>query len=170
MELPEVDLRSALLPKLRDRVFHVTTQEAWPSIAASGFVSVDPPGDGPKWPNAYFRSVDHVSLCDLRSLADDELDLGLQRYFFLNPRRESSGPVFLFLRGAFLERIVPYREATDTANSRGKLIVPYIEAGYPGDLPLTAISEVLLVDVKKRPFDHPFLGSSDLIEDGEVSS
>lgn len=139
-------------------------------MAASGIVSVNPPDDGPKWPNAYFRSVNHVSLCDLRSLADDELDLGLERYFFLNPRRDSSGPVFLFLRGASLERIVPYREATDTANRLGKLIVPYIEAGYPGDLPLTAISEVLLVDVKKCPFNHPFLGGSYPMEGGEVSS
>ena len=28
--LNETDLKKKLLPKLRDRVFHVTTQEAWP--------------------------------------------------------------------------------------------------------------------------------------------
>ena len=161
IELPETDLQGKLLPKLRDHVFHVTTQEAWPSIAASGFVLVDPPNDVPKWPyDAYFRSVRHISLCDLRSLAEDDLELGLERFPFLNPRRDSSGPVFLFLGRAATERIVTYPEARDRAISLGKMIAPHIEAGYPGDLPLTAISDVLVVDVKKSPFFHPFLGSS----------
>lgn len=159
IELHAADLRKKLLPKLRGRVFHVTTQEAWPSIAASGFVLVDPPEDVVKWEyDAYFRSVRHISLCDLRSLAEDDLQLGLERFPFLDPRSSSTGPVYLFLGGAATERIVPYREAVERAHSLGKMIAPYIEAGYPGDLPLTEISDVLVVQVKRIPFFHPVLG------------
>ena len=159
IELREADLERTLLPKLRDRVFHVTTQEAWPSIAASGFVLVDPPEDVVKWPyDAYFRSICYISLCDLRSLAEDDLELGLERFPFLDPRRSSTGPVYLFLGRAATERIVTYREVVDRAHSLGKMIAPHIEGGYPGDLPLTAISDVLVVHVKRSPFFHPVLG------------
>ena len=159
IELRAAELRKELLPKLRDRVFHVTTQEAWPSIVASGCVSVDPPEYVLKWEyDAYFRSVRHISLCDLRSLAEDELELGLQRFRFLDPRRSSTGPVYLFLGRAATEKIVTYCEAVDRAHSLGKMIAPHIEAGYPGDLPLTEISDVLVVQVKRMPFFHPILG------------
>ena len=159
IELPAADLRKELLPRLRDRVFHVTTQEAWPSIVAAGFVLVDPPEDVVKWEyDAYFRSVRHISLCDLRSLPKDDLELGLERFPFLDPRRSSTGPVYLFLGRAATERIVTYREAVDRAHRLGKMIAPHIEAGYPGDLPLTEVSDVLVVQVKRTPFFHPVLG------------
>ena len=162
IEVQKADLERILLPQLRDRVFHVTTQEAWPSIVASGSVLVDPPEDVDKWPyDAYFRSVRHISLCDLRSLAEDDLKLGLERFPFLDPRRSSTGPVYLFLGRASTERIVTYCEAAERANSLGKMIAPYIEAGYPSNLPLTEISDVLIVQVKRSPFFHPALGWMD---------
>lgn len=96
IELRAADLQKVLLPRPRDRVFHVTTQEAWPSIVASGFVLVDPPEDVVKWEyDAYFRSVRHISLCDLRALAEDDLELGLERFPFLDPRRSSAHRIAL---------------------------------------------------------------------------
>ena len=159
IELREADLRTRLLPRLLERVFHVTTQEAWPSIAASGFVCVQPPDDIPSWSNAYFRSVGHVSLCDLRFLAEADLELALDAFSCVDPRPSSSGPVFLFLRKGPLGRIVTHADARDSANNLGKQITPHIETGYPGNFPLTAISDVLVVDVKER-YNHPSSGSS----------
>ena len=35
------------------------------------------------------------------------------------------------------------------------MIVPFVEAGYPGDLPLAEIRDVLIVDIGRPPL-HPF--------------
>ena len=156
--LNKADLREKLLPKLRERVFHVTTQEAWPSIETSGRVLVSPPDCLTQWENAGLRCIGHVSLCDLRSLEFEEEDLqhGLAKYYFLDPRRNSRGPVFLFLRRYAIQDIATYRQLRDKVNSLGKLIVPFIEAGYPGDLSLAKIADVLVVDILKSPAPrHP---------------
>lgn len=154
--LNKTDLREKLLPKLRERVFHVTTREAWPCIERSGRVLVSPPDCVTRWENAGLRCIGHVSLCNLRSLEEEDLEHGLQKYHFLDPRRNSRGPVFLFLRRRAIEDIGTYRQLKDKVNNLGKLIVPFIEAGYPGDLSLTKIADVLVVDVLRSPTPrHP---------------
>ena len=154
--LNKTDLREKFLPKLRERVFHVTTQEAWPRIERSGRVLVSPPDWVTRWENAGLRSIGYVSLCDLRSLDEEDLEHGLQKYHFLDPRRNSRGPVFLFLERRAIENIATYQQLKDKVNSLGKLIVPFIEAGYPGDLSLARIADVLLVDVLRSPTPrHP---------------
>ena len=150
--LRKADLSEKLLPKLRDRVFHVTTQEAWPCIERSGRVLVSPPDCVPRWENAGLRCIGHVSLCDLRSLEEEDLEHGLDAYpYLLQPRQNSRGPVFLLLRTCAIEDIATYQQLRDRVNRLGKLIVPFIEAGYPGDLSLAKIVDVLVVDVLKRP-------------------
>ena len=154
--LNQSDLREKLLPKLVERVFHVTTQEAWPCIERSGRVLVSPPDSVIRWENAGLRCIGHVSLCDLRSLEKADLEHGLEKYPFLDPRRNSRGPVFLFLRRRAIEDIGAYRDLKDRVNRLGKLIVPFIEAGYPGDLSLAKIADVLVVDVLRSPTPrHP---------------
>jgi len=148
--LNEADLMDQLLPQLRDRVFHVTTQEAWPCIEASGRILSSPPECVPQYDNAGLRHIGQVSVCDLRSLEEEDLQLAMDAYYFLDFRKESRGPVFLFLTESAIEDLVPYRELTDRINSLEKLIVPFIEAGYAGNLPLERISEVLAVDVVRR--------------------
>ena len=155
LTLDKADLREKLLPKLRERVFHVTTQEAWPCIQESGRVLVSAPECVVRWENAGLRCIGHVSLCDLRALKEEDLQHGLQKYYFLDPRRLSRGPVFLFLRRCAIEDVVSYRQLRDKVNSLGKLIAPFIEAGYPGDLSLAKIADVLVVDVLRSPTPSP---------------
>ena len=148
--LNEADLMDQLLPQLRDRVFHVTTQEAWPCIEASGRILSSLPDCVPQYDNAGLRHIGHVSVCDLRSLEEDDLQLAMDAYYFLDFRKESRGPVFLFLTESAIEDLAPYHELSDRINSLEKHIVPFIEAGYAGNLPLEEISEVLAVDVVRR--------------------
>lgn len=156
LSLDKADLREKLLPKLRERVFHVTTQEAWPCIQESGRILVSAPDCVIRWENAGLRCIGYVSLCDLRALREEHLQHGLQKYHFLDPRRHSSGPVFLFLRGCAIKDVVSYRHLRDKVNSLRKLIVPFIEAGYPGDLSMAKIADVLVVDVlRSQAPRHP---------------
>ncbi len=149
--LNDADLMEQLLPKLRDRVFHVTTREAWPCIEASGRILASPPESVPRCDNAGLRHIGHVSLCDLRSLAEGNLQHALDAYYFLDYRRESRGPVFMFLTKSAIEDVVSYQELKDRINSLKKLIVPFVEAGHAGDLPLEKIAEVLVVEVVRSP-------------------
>ena len=152
--LDKTDLREVLLPKLRERVFHVTTQEAWPCIQKSGRVLVSAPDCVIRWENAGLRCIGHVSLCDLRSLEEEDLQHGLQKYYFLDPRRHSRGPVFLFLGRCAIEETASYQQLKGKVNRLGKLIAPFIEAGYPGDLSLAKIADVLRVDIIRNPTPH----------------
>lgn len=155
--LKQSDLEEELLPQLLERVFHVTTQEAWPFIEASGRVLGSPPDCFVQWPNAGLRCLGYVSLCDLRSLDEEELQHGLEKYpHLLYPLGDSSGPVYLFLRRSAIHDIGTYQQLADRVNDLGKLIVPHIEAGYAGDLSLAKIADVLVVDVLRSP--TPLLG------------
>ena len=73
-----------------------------------------------------------LSLCDLRSVEDGKLQHALDAYDFLDYRKESRGPVFLFLTTSAIEDLVPYRALRDRINNLEKLIVPFIEAGSCG--------------------------------------
>ena len=159
VEVHRSELRTILLDRLRGNVFHVTTQDAWPRIRSTDSVLSNPP-DHPsikRWEyNAYFRQKSHVSLCDLRSVQESDLNMALKRYFFLDPRSGCPDPVFLILSSSAVNRIVTYNEAIDDATKAGQMIVPFVEAGYPGDLPLAEITDVLIVDID-RPPPSPFV-------------
>ena len=112
-----------------------------------------------KWeytPPPYFRQESHVSLCDLRAVRESDLKIALDAYFFLDPRRGCPDPVFLTLSPSSVNAIVTYGEAIDDATEAGQMIVPFIEAGYPGDIPLAEITDVLIVDID-RPPPSPFV-------------
>ena len=161
IKIPKSELRTTLLDRLLGNVFHVTTQDAWPRIRSGEVVLSNPP-DHPsikKWEyNAYFRRESHVSLCDLRSVRDNDLEMALGDYFFLDPHGGCSDPVFLILSRSAVDRIVTYDEAIDDAREAGQMIVPFVEAGYPGDLPLAEITVVLIVDIDRPPPD-PFVAA-----------
>ena len=156
VKIHQSELRTTLLNRLRGNVFHVTTQEAWPLIRSTGSVVPNPP-DHPaikKWEyDGYFRQESHVSLCDLRSVQESDLNIALKAYFFLDVRSytDSVDPVFLILSPSAVNRIVTYDEAIGAATEARQMIVPFIEAGYPGDLPLPEITDVLIVDIDRTP-------------------
>ena len=159
VKVHQSELRTTLLDRLRRNVFHVTTQEAWPLIRSRGLVSSNPP-DHPvikKWEyNAYFRQKSHVSLCDLRSVRESDLQMALDNYFFLGLGGARADPVFLILSSSSINRIVTNDEAIDDAREAEQMFVPSVEAGYPGDLPLAEITDVLIVDID-RPPPSPFV-------------
>lgn len=96
-----------------------------------------------------------MSLCDLRSVEPDQLDLALKAYDFLDPRHGEPDPAFLFLNMEAVADIMSYTEAME-AGAISKMIVPHIEAGHPGNLLLSSIREILVVDIERNPPD-PFL-------------
>ena len=156
IRIDQSELDTALLDRLRGRVFHVTTHRAWPLIRKTESVLPDPPTDSAikKWKyDSYFRGRSHVSLCDLRTVREKDLKLALDAYFFLDPRHGNPDPVFLILSSTAISKTVTYSEIRDDAIKKKKMLAPFIEAGYPGDLPLMEITNVLIVDIDRPPSD-----------------
>ena len=82
--------------------------------------------------------------------------MALANYYFLDLRGGRADPVFLILSSSSVDRIVTNDGAIDDATEAGQMIVPFIEAGYPGDLPLAEITDVLIVDIDRPPL-NPFV-------------
>ena len=82
--------------------------------------------------------------------------MALDAYFFLDLGGARADPVFLILSRSSVSRIVTYDEAIDDAREAEQMIVPFIEAGYPGDIRPAEITDVLIVDID-RPPPTPFV-------------
>jgi hypothetical protein len=111
----------------------------------------------PSYGRAYFRCHGCVSLFDLRSVSDDQLEDTFLKYYFLNYHGDRHHPVFFLLSQAALAPVISWSPEL-FQKSLGWQLVPYSEAGYPGNLPLTLIDEVLRVTVVHPP-DSPHLAA-----------
>ena len=153
LQLHERNLRAELLPQLIGRVFHVTTIEAVKGIVVEERVRWD--AGTPRYANAYCRSISGVSVCDLRVSTPEQIDLALDKYYFLDPTHGRSSPAFLFLNERCFPRLIPGRRQMEDRDLE-KLVVPYIEACHPGDIPVAEIDKALCVEIQRDP-PSPFL-------------
>lgn len=146
-------LRSELLPKLRDTVFHVTTAAGFEGIRSTGAVVSNANGRLPfTFPQSdvsFGRHRGYVCLFDLRCVSERQLANGLDCFFFLDPLSSArQDPVFLLLAPSTYRVIIPW---TPAIRDTGEMSVPFIEAWYPGDLPLTHVNRVLRPNVVRPP-------------------
>lgn len=144
------DLEKVLLPQLSNRVFHVTTEGAVPQIISEGVIRSNADGRFSftfrQSENSYFRKRNCVSVFDLRSATPEQIDDSLGKYYFLSPSFAENHPVYLFLNASCFDRLVPWiRWKEESAWS--DMVIPYVEAGYPGDLDFGLIDEILRLDI-----------------------
>ena len=131
----------------------MTTHAAFDKICAEGKIRVNT--DGSLTPsaysrNAYFRSHGCVSVCDLRVVSTEQVDQALDAYYFLNPESDRAAPAFLFLNSQSYHQLRSWREQSESREF-DKAVVPHIEAGFPGQIPLEFLDEALLVNVVHPP-------------------
>jgi hypothetical protein len=142
----------SLLPRLKGCAFHVTTQAAYPEIREVGRVLWNPPESIPKWKcKAHSREMQRVAICDLRAVDEERIHFAQRAYNFLDPRGAPPDPVFLLLSEIGAHHLIEYLECEREMRQMGTQLVPHIEAGYPGDLPLAHLSSAIIVDVLDRP-------------------
>jgi hypothetical protein len=133
-------------------VFHVTNRAHWPAILASGAISPNTDGQLPTTfgssRNSYFRNRACVSLFDYRDPPDEDIHFSRSKRWPLQPEaRSTSGLTFAFLSPQSYARLIPWTNwKLDGAPQ--EMIVPHIEVGHPGPIPLADIELVthLLVD------------------------
>ena len=157
MTVREQSLTELVLPRLLERVFHVTSGERFEQIRTEGRVRVN--ADGKLGFSFDFSRLSHfrlngcVSVCDLRGRDHEELDRGRSNYDFVQPSTSWSVIAYLFLSEEARDRVITWEQAT---TEHGLTIqgVPRIEAGHPGPIPVEDLEEVLLVTVLPDPSLH----------------
>ncbi len=143
-------LRTDLLPRLVGRVFHVTTREAYVRVRSDGVIKSNQSGElGFTFGQSrfsYFRKRGCVSVFDLRTATPEQIDDSLHKYYFLNPPFSKNRPVFLLLADACSEQLLPWSQSIPEEGARA-MVIPYVEAGYPGEIPLSLVQCALLLEV-----------------------
>jgi hypothetical protein len=150
------DLKDILLPKLCGQIFHVTTELSWEQIRAA---CLKPNTDGgfgfdfgqPKV--SFFRRRGCICLFDLRHLDGDGIEEALTKLYFLNPF-ESDKAVYLFLNKDVSQHLIPWTRWKEE-KCYGEMVVPYVEARYPGEIYLADIVGILHVEVTDKPSFFP---------------
>jgi hypothetical protein len=142
-------LRGELLPKLLGRVFHVTSVCSYASILQDREIRVS---DGSILTTtqskiSYFRTRGCVCLFDLRNVPEDELEWALMKYYFLNPLHTENRPVFLFLNPIHWDQLIPWTVSKEDEGLKA-MVIPHVEAGHKGSIPLSWIESALFVEVE----------------------
>jgi hypothetical protein len=150
MHLRRDQLSDQLLPQLVGRAFHVTC--SLPLIRETAEIRPNHDGQLPASPfgstNSYFRNRGYVSVFDYRFARSDQIDLSLGKCSVLTIARRGSFAC-LFLSEAACSRLIPY---TKEQMLLGK-VVPHVEGGHPGPIPMSDIEEILQVTVEPDFWD-----------------
>ena len=147
------------MPHLRGRVFHVTRLAALAEILRAGEIRGNADRALPTVfgsTNSYFRNRGCISFFDYRSASEAQIEeaTGKCSPFRLPPvveERDHLGTetkiAYLFLSPADHELLIPWTNwKVDEAYS--EKIVPYVESGYPGSVPVSSIEEALCVTIE----------------------
>jgi hypothetical protein len=144
------DLEETVLPLLRGQIFHVTNEETFNTICRSGWISGKEQGQfvfTPVAENSYGRKRGWVSLFDLRETPDAHIKEALIRYWFLRTFHNESTHVYLFVTESAWSSLISWKRATREVGAT-EFFIPFVEAWYPGDIPLCLIGHSLAVTVR----------------------
>lgn len=148
----ESQLRDFILPILRGNVFHLTNRSGLKGITKDGLIRHNKNGEFhytyPQSSHSYARARGHVSLFDLRTTSDDELETALSNYYFLNPRFSDDNPIFIVLSPSLYPMVIPWTQARDEGAWK-EIFIPRVEAFYRNDIPMAKISRVISLKVKR---------------------
>lgn len=146
----ESQLRDFMLPILRGNVFHLTDRSGLKGITKDGLIRNNKNGEFPyTYPQSarsYARKRGYVSLFDLRTTSDDELEQALNNFYFLNPPFMDNSPIFLILSPSLYPVLIPWTQAKDD-RAWAEAFIPYVESFYRGNIPASNLSRVIAAKI-----------------------
>lgn len=152
--IPYRESRGWLLANLRYHVFHVTSLDGLRGIEASGAILPNIDNSFPSRfetrPNGFFRKRGCVSVFDLRTATDDQIEQCLHRCFPLRRDYQDDPPVVLVLAPEAYSDLESW-EAWNTEEARSDMVLPYLEAGHKGPVPAAQIERVIVVENELTP-------------------
>ena len=154
IECEHSEIEQAMLPLLRGRVFHVTKEENLEDIRRSGWIYSKQQARlafTPRLPeNSYGCKRGWVSLYDLSDPTDAEIKEALIRYWFLRTIRNESPQVYLIVAESAWSSLISWKRASREVGGK-EFFIPFVEAWYPGDVPLQLVADSLLITCRPSP-------------------
>ncbi|HSE91068.1 MAG TPA: hypothetical protein VLJ79_32965 [Candidatus Binatia bacterium] len=98
--------------------------------------------------NSYGRKRGWVSLYDLSDPTDAEIKEALIRYWFLRTLRDESTDVYLIVAESVWPSLISWKRASREVGGK-EFFIPFVEAWYPGDVPLELVTESLVVTLRR---------------------
>jgi hypothetical protein len=139
---------------LQGKVFHVTKLNYLSSIIECGEIKTNIKGELPSTfgvYNNFFKNRNCVSLFDYRPEPTEKINGFRHRCHPLQPARPPSvGVAILFLSQKIYDDLVPWTKWKEE-NALREMIVPHVEAGYPGYIPLELVTEIIAVEITEDP-------------------
>ena len=140
-----------LLPLLVGRVFHVTKEQNWSYISTSGkLLPLPHVGQyvrtfGTK---SYFQQQGCVCLFDYRNFYEAKPQEHYHKCLPTMPLTENKPIRVLFLNPGHYDELVSWSQWHE--NGTGRNVVPYVETGLMGDIPLNFFDEALIVTITEN--------------------
>ncbi len=154
------NLHKVVLPSLEARVFHVTRLDNLDGILKAGKILPNTDGVAKTTfgsaSNSFFRNRGCVSLFDYRTATPEQIDTSLGKCSPVQPLYSSSenvGIAILLLAPETCPQLIPWTLWKDEEAWR-EMVVPYVEAGHRGPVPLSLVDEILRVQVEPTPGDN----------------
>jgi hypothetical protein len=138
-----------LYPELQGRAFHITSVHNFLAIVRTGVIMHNRDGNlqGNGGYNAYFKNRGCVSFCDLHgnTKAKDVREAALSKYNIFG-QGDGDQFVYLFLASEHHGKLLPWH-GWKAEEAWSEMVVPHLEAGYPGFVPLEEIEEAMLIQL-----------------------
>lgn len=139
---------------IEGRVFHVTRRENWEHIAAAGEIRPNPDRQLVSTfgyaSNSFFRKRGCISVFDYRMPPNDAIQGFRQKCRPFDPATEGTGIAILLLDRSVEARLISW-EKWKEEEARSEMILPYVEAGHPGPIALSAVELVVFLHVEEDP-------------------
>ncbi len=148
------DLPNSLLPRLMERVFHVSLLSSLEKIKEDGEIKVSGTGLCPSvYPghyNSFMRNRGYVSLFDYRSVPQEHLEDSLDKCSPTQGATPESGIVIFLFSRSDIPKLLSWRE-WNLEDAPREMVVPYVEAGHKGPISLKLIDEIICLEIDEEP-------------------
>jgi hypothetical protein len=160
LRLSETGLSTAVRPLLEGRVFHVSRLSNLELILACR--EIRPNQDGAlattfgSAANSFFRNRGCVSLFDYRSVSPEELTDATMKCSPTQPATPESGIVIFMLAAASCPALLSW-QLWKAEQAWREMVVPHIEAGHHGPIPLALVDEIICIEIEEDPNSIAYL-------------
>jgi len=143
--------RKVLIHRLAGKIFHITDTKGFLGIIATGKIEPNNSGKfGNNWGNkkSYFRNRGCISVCDFyNNRRPRKFYDATCKYSFYDLSCNKGFSYFMVLQAGLFADIITW-DRWKQDREEGEDVVPYLESGYPGEIPLSNLESVIKVHIE----------------------
>ena len=146
------DAFKQLMPRIEGKVFHVSKMSNWPSIEK--LKKILPNRNGKlettfgSSTNSYFKNKNCVSVFDYRKINEEEPQEHIHKCRPTKPLTPEDGIIIFVLGKEYHDKLMAW-DGWKQDDLR-QMVVPHVEAGYPGAIELSQIEEAIFVTIDEN--------------------